>query len=162
MGTQTYDDVRRRLADIERSVRAAASTTSVLGQELYSDRLYRQLMTPLAEFDTALARLQTGQGTGGRLLTDAAQYEQAAATIQSLRATVANLRDSPFIKSDALYTDLNRAVGAVTASVDQINAGPLFAAPQPYESLTGFAKELENTVRDFRQDPRKYLRLKLF
>ena len=38
----------------------------------------------------------------------------------------------------------------------------LFGAPQTYESLTGTAKNLEATMKDFRENPRKYLRLKIF
>jgi hypothetical protein len=53
-------------------------------------------------------------------------------------------------------------VTSLIGTVDEFNAGPLFAAPQSYESMAGSLKELENTLRDFRGNPRKYLRLKIF
>jgi phospholipid/cholesterol/gamma-HCH transport system substrate-binding protein len=57
---------------------------------------------------------------------------------------------------------VNRWTASVTRTVDDLNTGPLFAAPQTYESLNGFARELESTMRDFRGNPKKYLRIKIF
>ena len=31
-----------------------------------------------------------------------------------------------------------------------------------YDNLNGFARQLRSTMTDFRQNPRKYMRLKLF
>ena len=36
------------------------------------------------------------------------------------------------------------------------------ATPEVYDTLNGMTRELQNTMRDFRQDPKKYLRLKVF
>jgi len=47
-------------------------------------------------------------------------------------------------------------------TVEEMNANPLLTRSDTYESLNGFAKEFSSTVRDFRQDPRKYLRIKMF
>ena len=160
-GTELYGDVRRRVADVEKSIRTAASTTTEFGQQLYTDRLYRRMTAPVIELDQALARLQSGQGAG-RFLTEDSQYQQATATVRDLRASIEGMRKSPFIQSDELYANVSRSLASLTQSVDAINYGPLFAAPQTYESLNGFARELESTLRDFRENPRKYLRLKVF
>jgi phospholipid/cholesterol/gamma-HCH transport system substrate-binding protein len=161
LGNQLYNDLRGRIADIHSALHKVAGTESPLAQELYTDRLYRQMMTPVVQLDQALARLQSGQGPG-QLLRDTAQYDQAVATIANLRQSIQDFRASPIIQSDALYSDLTRTVVSLTRTVDQINAGPLFGAPQDYESWTGLARELARTMRDFREDPRKYLRLKVF
>jgi len=161
MGTQLYQEVRKDLEELEKGVRAAASTTSAFGQEIYTERLYRQVMAPLIDFDQALARLQSGQGAGV-YLRDNAAFDQAAANIRGFRDSIAGVRASPLIQSDELYRNLNGSLNALARSVDEINAGPLFAAPQTYENLNGFARELEQTMRDFRGNPKKYLRIKLF
>lgn len=161
-GTQMYSDLRRRLGDIENAIHKAASTSSALGQELYGDRLYRQVEAPILALDQSLAQLQAGQGALGQLLRESAQYEQAQATVRSLRDSIANIRQMSLIQSDELYTGLTRSVTSLIATVDAVNTGPLFAAPNSYETWTGMLKNMENTVRDFRQDPRKYLRLKVF
>jgi hypothetical protein len=46
--------------------------------------------------------------------------------------------------------------------VNQINADPLLNSTALYESLAGMAKQTGETMKDFRTDPRKYLRLKVF
>jgi phospholipid/cholesterol/gamma-HCH transport system substrate-binding protein len=161
MGTDLYIQVRAKLVELEKGVRAAASTTSAFGQEVYSERLYRQVMAPLTDFDQSLARLQSGQGAG-RYLRDSAAFDQAAAGIRGFRDSIAAIRASSFIHSDELYNSLNTSINTLARSVDEINAGPLFAAPQTYENLNGFARELEHTMRDFRGNPQKYLRIKLF
>jgi hypothetical protein len=43
-----------------------------------------------------------------------------------------------------------------------MNADPMLVRSETYDNLNGLAKEFRDTVRDFRQDPRKYLRLKVF
>ena len=153
--------MRNELAKIERGVRAAASTTSDIGREIYTERLYRQLMAPLTDFDQALARIQSGQGAG-RYLRDTAQHDSLLASVQSARKSIADLRASKFVQSDEFYTGIDRWVASLARSVDELNYGPMFGAPQSYESMTGFARELESTMRDFRENPRKYLRIKVF
>lgn len=159
---QMYDDLRRRLGDIEGGIRDAASTSTALGMELNTDHLFRQLQAPLLAFDQSLALLQSGQGAAGQLLRDNAQFEQADAAIRGLRDSIAGMRASATMQSDALYTDLNRSVVSMIATVDNVNAGPLFAAPQSYEEWNGMLRDLERTMKDFRENPRKYLRLKVF
>jgi len=161
-GTQMYNDLRRRLGDMEGVMRNAASTTTEVGQFVHSDALYRQFQAPILAFDQSLAQLQSGQGAAGQMLRDTAQHDQLDATIRGLRDSIAGMRASSMIQSDTLYNDLNRSVTSMIATVDEFNAGPMFAAPQTYESMTGSLKELENTLRDFRGNPRKYLRLKVF
>jgi phospholipid/cholesterol/gamma-HCH transport system substrate-binding protein len=161
-GTQMYTDLRRRLGDMEGVMRNAASTTTSVGEFIHSDAMYRRFQAPILAFDQSLAQLQSGQGAAGQILRDTAQHDQLDATIRSLRDSIAGMRTSSMMQSDTLYTDLNRSVTSLIGTVDEFNAGPLFAAPQSYESMAGSLKELENTLRDFRGNPRKYLRLKIF
>ena len=161
MGTELYSDIRKRIADVEKSITTAANTATEFGQELYTDRLYRRLTAPIVELDQSLARLQSGQGMG-QYLVDNAQYEQALTTVRDLRASIVSMRQLPIVQSDTLYTDVARTVTSLSRQVDAINAGPLFAAPQTYESLNGSLRELQKTLKDFRENPQKYLRLKVF
>jgi phospholipid/cholesterol/gamma-HCH transport system substrate-binding protein len=160
-GRKFYDDLRHEMSQIERGVRAAASTTSSFGRELYTERLYRQLLAPVSDLDQSLARLQAGQGAG-RWLTDSSQHDQWVSTVRSMRASIEGIRGSTFVQSDALWTSMNSLVTTLTRSVDEINTGPMFGSPQMYESWSGAARELEQTMRDFRGNPQKYLRLKVF
>ena len=159
---QMYNDLRKRFAQIESGIRTAASTTSNAGRELHTDQLYQQISRPLIDLDRSLARLQSGQGSAGQLLRDSAQYDKLRSETEGLRRSIADLRAAELMRSDALYTDWNRRVLSLIESVDAFNRGPAMTTSQAYDNLNGFARELQDTVRDFRQNPRKFLRIKVF
>jgi phospholipid/cholesterol/gamma-HCH transport system substrate-binding protein len=161
-GEQMYNDLRKRLAQIESGVRAIASTTSDVGRELHTDLLYRQISQPLVDLDRSLARLQSGQGSAGQLLRDSAPYEKLRSDMADLRRSIANLRTAGFMRSDDLYADWNRRLLSLIESADAFNRAPAMATTQAYDTLNGFAHELQTTMRDFRQNPRKYMRMKVF
>jgi hypothetical protein len=116
----------------------------------------------LADFDKALARLQSGQGADGRFLRDPAQYESFRDTAVGLRRSIAGWRASDFFAADSLYTDWNARILSLIRTVDEFGAGPGFTSTQLYDSLNGSARGLGESLRDLRRDPQKYLRLKLF
>jgi phospholipid/cholesterol/gamma-HCH transport system substrate-binding protein len=96
------------------------------------------------------------------MLRDSAQYDQLQATFADLRKTVATLRNGSMLQSDQLYRDWSGSLESLMRSVDTMNASPLFTSSDTYDNLNGFAREMEKTMREFRQDPRKFLRLKVF
>ena len=161
-GEQMYNDLRKRLSQIESGIRAAASTTSAVGHELHTDQLYQQISRPLIELDRSLARLQSGQGDASQLLHDSAQYDKLRSDTEDLRRSIADLRAAELMRSDTLYADWNRGVLSLIESVDAFNRGPAMTTSQAYDNLNGFARELQDTVRDFRQNPRKFMRIKVF
>jgi phospholipid/cholesterol/gamma-HCH transport system substrate-binding protein len=161
-GTQMYDDLRRRFTQIERDVRRAANTNGPVGDALYTDKLYRQLIEPVQSLDHTLGQIQSGQGALGQMLRDSAQYEQARAMLAGLRQSLATIQSGPLLQSDELYTGWNRTVTSLIQTVDQVNRDPMFRTSEAYDNLNGFAVETAKTLRDFRQNPKKYLRLRFF
>jgi phospholipid/cholesterol/gamma-HCH transport system substrate-binding protein len=161
-GTQMYDDLRRRFSQIERDVRAAANTNGNVGEALYTDKLYQRLREPVQALDRTLAQIQSGQGPMGQMLRDTAQYEQARAMLAGLRQGLEGLRSGALIQSDELYNGWNRSVASLIEMVDQVNRDPLLRSSEAYDNLNGFAAGAAAQLRDFRQNPKKYLRMKLF
>ena len=161
-GEQMYSDLRKRFAQIESGIREAASTTSNVGRELYADQLYQQISQPLLELDRSLARLQSGQGGVGQFLRDSAQYDKLRSETEGLRRSIADLRAAEPMRSDDLYADWNRRVWSLIESVDAFNRTPGMTATQAYDNFNGLAREWQDTVRDFRQNPRKFMRIKVF
>ena len=161
-GDQMYSDLRKRFSQIESGIRAAASTTSNVGHELHTDQLYQQISRPLIELDGSLARLQSGQGDVGQLLRDSARYDKLRSDMADLRRSIADLRAAEIMRSDSLYADWNRRLLSLIESVDAFNRAPAMTTTLAYDNLNGFARELQDTMRDFRQNPRKFMRLKVF
>lgn len=162
VGTEMYNDMRKSLAELDRGFREATNATSAIGRLLTTDQVYRQISDPLVEIDDRLGRIQAGQGQFGRLLREDGQYTQLRDQAVSLRRSIADFRAQKFMASDETYAGWNRALGALIQQVDQINTSSAFNSSLAYDNLTGSARELRNSVHDFRRDPRKFMRIKLF
>ena len=161
-GEGMYRDFLRQIAELERGLQQAVSTTSKVGEALYRDELIRRISEPLVALDRSLARLQSGQGSGGQFLRDPAQYEKLRNDTKSLGQTFAKLRSQEFFQSDRHYSEWSATFDSITRKVDEFNANPLFGPPAQFDNLNGMAKELRDTLKDFRENPRKYMRLKVF
>jgi phospholipid/cholesterol/gamma-HCH transport system substrate-binding protein len=162
IGDQMYRDLRVRMSDLDLALRDATRATSTVGHELYTDALYLQIRDPFVKLDQSLAKLQSGQGSAGRFLRDNQQYEQVRAQIVALRQSIGDVRTWELMRSDGMYEDWNRNVGGWIRMVDEFNVTPMLLTTAVYDNLNGMAKELQGTVKDFRGNPRKFLRLKVF
>ncbi|MGA3261919.1 MAG: MlaD family protein [Bryobacteraceae bacterium] len=156
-GDKMYADVVRRMAVLQNDLRAAAKTTGAVGSLLYTDRLYRQIDDPLLRLDSTLARLQSSPW-----LRDTGQYQQFVDAARSLRKSVADARAGQLFQSDDLYADFARRLAALARTVDDFNAGPQFTSSQFYDNLTGMSREMGAWAHDLRENPRKYLGMKIF
>jgi hypothetical protein len=64
--------------------------------------------------------------------------------------------------SDAMYEGWSRALASFIEEMDEINRGMIFSTSLTYDDLAGLAGELKTSLRDFRKDPKKYLRIDVF
>ena len=161
-GEDMYSVLNRRVHDIESAVRAAADTASSMGEALYTDKLYRKVSDPIVKMDQSLAQLESGQGDAGHFLRDPTQYESFRKEIADFRKSIADLKAQPLMTSDAMYTDSIRTITAWIRNVEAANANPLFNTSEAYDNLTGSMKDLQQKTKEFREDPKKFLRLKVF
>jgi len=161
-GDEIYRSLLKRIVDIERAVKAVADTSGAMGHELYTDQLFRQIHDPLAKLDQSLSRMQAGQGGIGQFLRDPAQYKQLRDSLGNLRSSIADFRKQPFVDSEQSYTGWNRQVALLIRNVDEFNASPMMATSAVYDNLNGAARQMQQTLKEFRENPRKFLRLKVF
>ena len=162
LGDQFYTDLRRQLGGIEAAVKTVSDATGMVGGALYTDQIYRQIGEPFRDLDQTLARIQSGQGAAGRFFRDDAQYRQALAAMRDLRRSIGDLHSSEFMQSDRAYASWNVEIESLIRRVDDMNASPLLSNSMVYDNLNGFAREVRDSLKDFRENPKKYLRLKLF
>jgi phospholipid/cholesterol/gamma-HCH transport system substrate-binding protein len=162
MGETIYNDLRKKITELQRGIHVAADTTTAVGKALYTDTLYRKISEPLRQLDESLARLQSGQGPAGSLLRDTQQYEQALAQVADLRRSIESLHGAEMTTSDRAYRDWMRQAAAIIRQVDEFNAGPMLTTSAVYDNLQGMAKEFQAATQEFRENPQKFLRIKLF
>jgi phospholipid/cholesterol/gamma-HCH transport system substrate-binding protein len=157
-----YVSLRKKFIELQGAIRVAKLTTSLAGSLIYTDALYRKMRDPFVQLDQALARLQAGQGGLGKFLRNPAQYEQARAEARDLRKSIAGVQSAEFISSDAMYAGWNRTLSGLIQKLDEANATPMFSSSETFDNLNGAAAQMRNAMKDLREDPRKYLRLKIF
>lgn len=161
-GTAFYNDLERRLKELQEGIRAAVSTTSMVGGLLNTDRIYNQINDLLVSMDQQVAKIQAGQGVAGQLLRNSAQYDQMLAAAQGFRHSLEALRGNELLQSDSAYTNVSEWLDGMIQSVDELNRRPELNNTLVYDNLNGSLQELRDALRDFRQSPRKYLWMKLF
>ena len=99
--------------------------------------MYNHLQKTVTDLDQIVTDLNAGKGTAGKLL-----------------------------KSDELANQLSGTVNRIDVLLDKVNAGQgtlgqLLVNPQLYDNLNGTAAEMHGLMKDFRANPKKFLRIKL-
>jgi hypothetical protein len=72
------------------------------------------------------------------------------------------LRGSELLQSDRAYAGAVQWLASMIQSVDDLNRRPELNTTEVYDNLTGSFQELRDSIKDFRQNPRKYLWIKVF
>ncbi len=154
------------------------SETSTLGRLTHDDALYNDLRGTLARVNTLADGLQQGEGTAGKLLKDPALYDDMRTAIGDVRHSLAGVNAltdglqkgegtaGKLLKSDDLHNQLQSTMGRLDSLLDKMNSGQgtigqLLVNPALYETLDSTAKEMNGLMKDFRANPKKFLRIKL-
>jgi phospholipid/cholesterol/gamma-HCH transport system substrate-binding protein len=158
-------DEVKQLAD------ALNSNQSTFGKLIYDRELYDDFRKTLGRVDSLVQGLQDGQGTAGKLLKDPAIYDEARQTVAGLHKIVDDLNAGQgtagkFLKSDELHKQLSDTATKIDVLLDKMNSGEgtigqLLVNPQMYDNLNGATRELHGLMKDFRANPKKFLRIKL-
>lgn len=161
-GTDFYNDLMRRLTDVQKGIGAAVSTTGAVGSLMSNDKLYAQASQALEQIDGTIAQIQAGQGVAGKMLRSGEQYDQLLSQTQKFHHAVEEIGKNDLLQSTAVYDSVTQSLGALIQTVDQFNRNPLMRNSALYENLDGSLRELRENMKDFRANPRKFMRMKLF
>jgi phospholipid/cholesterol/gamma-HCH transport system substrate-binding protein len=176
------DTLYKHVLDITNQAQKLAETLNsdqgTLGKLLHDQQLYDDLRGTVTRVNTLVDDLQQGQGTAGKLLKDPALYDDTRATIAETRGALADVRKliaglndgqgtaGKLLKSDDLHNQLQATMGRLDSLLDKVNngqgtLGQLVLNPALYESLDVTTREMNGLLKDFRANPKKFLRIKL-
>jgi phospholipid/cholesterol/gamma-HCH transport system substrate-binding protein len=169
------EEVYTRIVSITKEVQTLAQTLNsgkgTLGKLLYDESIYNDARRTLARMDSIVAGVESGQGTAGKLLKDPAVYDEAKRSVEELRKLVSELNAGKgtagkLLKDEALHQQLNATLKKVDTTFDNLNSGKgslglMMTNPQLYENLNGATYEMQGLMKDFRANPKKFLRIKL-
>ncbi len=168
---ELYNRINSIAGEIEKMTLAINQGGGTMGKLIYDEALYADLRKTLARVDSIAASIEAGQGTAGKLIKDPALYDETRSTMAGLRKAIDDLNAGKgtagkLLKDDQLHAEVREAVRNINTLVDNLNtgkgtAGQLLVNQQLYENLNGTAVELQGLLKDFRANPKKFLRIKL-
>jgi len=159
-GEDLYATVRDDIRAIQDALTAYASPKSQIGQAIFGQDLYNRVRKPVLDIDEQLADIQNS-------LQDSSQYDNALASIRKFHDSVRQMESSPMMASDEQYRSTLARLHDLNAAFDELTQGDgqvaqLLSTTQLYEQLAGTSRETRTFLHDFRLNPQKYLRLKVF
>jgi phospholipid/cholesterol/gamma-HCH transport system substrate-binding protein len=141
------------------------------GKLLTDEALYDELETSIRNLRTLTDQLNRGEGSLGQLMKDPAFANSVTGTTRNLETLTARLNKGEgtagkLLTDDALYKRFDELTGRLDTLTRELNegkgtAGQLLTDQKLYDNLNAAASELRGLVADIRQDPQKYLRVKV-
>ncbi len=169
-----YNEANATVAQLHTLAADLNSNRGSAGKLLHDDALYNHLNEAAARLDTLATNLSAGKGSAGKLLTDDALYNNLNSTLTRTNALLADVDQGKgtvglLFKDQATANKLNDTVTQLDTMLAGINqgkgtVGQLVTNDTAYNNLNHLLTESSALVTMIRQDPKKYLviRLKIF
>ncbi len=142
-----------------------------VGALLKNPAAYQALESSLTHLNGVMSRLDAGEGSLGSLLTDDTFATSLTSTVGSFGAVGDKMNEGDgtlgrLLNDGALYARLDSLAGRLDQLTERLNqgegtAGQLLQDAALYENMNGAVGELRNLVTDVRNDPKKYLNVKV-
>jgi phospholipid/cholesterol/gamma-HCH transport system substrate-binding protein len=168
---ELYNRLVATVAEAQKVASALGSGRGTVGRLLYDESLYEELRASVARLNNILGDVQEGRGTVGKMVKDPALYNDARKSVAELRRLLEDLNAGKgtagkFLKDEQLHRQVSDTLAKLDTALDKMNSGQgtlgqLLVNPQLYESLNGTTQEMHGLLKDFRANPKKFLRIKL-
>jgi phospholipid/cholesterol/gamma-HCH transport system substrate-binding protein len=161
------DALFRNLNETTRKLHEGNGTVASL---LNDATLYKELRSTAANLRKISAKIETGEGAAGKLISNKEVGDSIQSSITKLEGLLARMEKGEgtlgkLSTDPALYNNLNKVTANLGPITDQIakgqgTVGALLKDKQLYDNTNKFMSELTLLVKEVRQDPKKYLRIK--
>jgi phospholipid/cholesterol/gamma-HCH transport system substrate-binding protein len=168
---EAYNHLNGILSKGEQLVSNVQAGQGTVGKLFVSDELYGKVDKGLDNVNVILADVRSQKGTIGKLLYDPTLYDQAKEALSNGNSMIADVRAGKgslgkLATDDTLYNKLRDTSSNLASATAKLNdntttAGKLFSDPQLYDNLAGLTGDLRLLIGDFRQNPKKFLHIKV-
>lgn len=168
---QAYNHLNGILAKGDSLLANVQAGQGTLGKLVASDEMYNKVDKGLDNVNVILTDVRSQKGTIGKLLYDPSLYDEAKQALSNGNGMLNDVRAGKgslgkFVTDDTLYNKLKETSDNVATASAKLNdntttVGKLFSDPKLYDSITGLTGDLRLLIGDFRQNPKKFLRIKL-
>jgi len=118
-----------------------------------------------------LTDVRSQKGTIGKFIYDPSFYDEAKQAISNGNGMIGDIRAGKgtlgkLATDDTLYTKMKETSENVANATARLNdntttMGKLFSDPKLYDSLSGLTGDLRLLVGEFRQNPKKFLHIRV-
>ena len=168
---QAYRHLNNVLAKGDEMIGNIQAGQGTLGKLVVSDEMYAKVDKGIDNVNVILEDVRAGKGTIGKLLYDPTLYDQAKAALTNGNALISDVRAGKgslgkLATDDALYNKLRDTSSNLADATAKLNdntttAGKLFSDPKLYDNLAGLTGDMRLLIGDFRQNPKKFLHIKV-
>jgi phospholipid/cholesterol/gamma-HCH transport system substrate-binding protein len=168
---QAYNHLNSILAKGDVMLTNVQAGQGTLGKLVVSDEMYNKVGKGLDSVNVILTDVRSEKGTLGKLLYDPSLYDEAKQAISNGNAVIGDVRAGKgtlgkLVTDEALYTKLKETSDNLASASAKLNdntttVGKLFSDPKLYDGLSGLTGDLRLLVGEFRQNPKKFLRIKI-
>lgn len=165
-----YNRVNSTVARAEQLVGNVQAGQGTMGKLLVTDELYDKLNSVTGRADVILADVQAQKGTLGKFMYDPSLFDDAKQFVERGNTMLGKVEQGEgtlgkLIHDDALYSNLRDAAANVNSATAKLNdtsgtAGKFFSDPAFYDNMTGLAADMRLFMGEFRQNPKKFMRVK--
>jgi phospholipid/cholesterol/gamma-HCH transport system substrate-binding protein len=156
------------LQDLVKKITAGEGT---IGQLVSNPKLYEELQATLQKSQNVVNKVESGEGTLGKVIGDPALHDRAERMLARVEKVVQRIEEGEgflgrLSKDDTLYTQFNQSLGKFSNVAEKMSNGDgtvskLLKDPSLYSNLDLASSEMVKFMHDFRENPKKYLRIKL-
>ena len=168
---ELYNHANSSVARMDRILEQTETGKNTMGKLFYSDEVYRRINSAADRLDKLLADVQNEKGTLGKLVYDPALYQETREFVDKANAFMADVRQGKgslgkLSTDEKLYDNLRDSAASLKEITDKLSQGQgsfsrAVNDPQLYDNLTALSADLRLLIADIRQDPKKYLRIRL-
>lgn len=166
-----YDRLSETVKEFQGIVDEVAKGQGSLGQLISKNDAYNKVLATLDKVNAMADDLQAGKGTAGKLLKDPSLYNNANDTIANLKQVTADINAGKgtlgrLSKDEELAKKIDTTISkleAITSGLEagQGTVGKLFKDDTLYNNTNQVMVEAQEFMKAFRQNPKKYLSIKL-
>jgi len=166
-----YNHLEAAVSKTESMVASVQEGQGTLGKLVASDELYAKVNNTMGHVEDVTAAIRAQKGTLGKLVYDPSMYENAKSLVEKGSAMLGEVREGKgtlgkLATDETLYNNLRDASANVRDASAKLNAnqgsmGKFFSDPNFYDNITGATGDLRLLISDFRQNPKKFLHVKL-
>jgi phospholipid/cholesterol/gamma-HCH transport system substrate-binding protein len=168
---QAYRHLNNVLARGEAMMTGIQDGQGTLGKLVASDEMYAKVDKGLDNVNVMLADVRAGKGTLGKMIYDPTLYDQTKETMTNANSMLRDVRAGKgslgkFVADDTLYdklreTSANFASASAKLNENTTTVGKMFSDPKLYDNLAALTGDMRLLIGDFRQNPKKFLHIKV-